>query len=1167
MSRPALVIGLGGTGQWVLTWLKRDLMLANNGKLPSNVKLLSIDTSTQLEAGAKRVTAEGDEEEGIEVGGVALEPDEFIYIGGDSMPEAERVKKGELTQIGKWYDAQTWLDTQAPAAFILDDGAGRLRQFGRIAVFKDMLGRDTGSRLWLAFDSALSAVRAMTTEQRRLEVIVVGSLAGGTGSGMFLDIALILRLMAKQKGIHHILRGYFALPSVFTNTPDAGMKARVFAAWRELNRFMVVDSDFQMPSIEYVENASQFRVEPTKRIFDACYLVDGKRGGQPLTEEAKYGAFPMMSEVISSILDEEAGTAYTQWITTNLAPEYTKHPDTPMYSAVGAYTVQVPAHFVQELSAYEFGQDMLLRFLQPRKKPDKFGRLAVSGAERHLALAAPDKNGEDKGRSGYERSPQFFKQTLSYQGNSGKPSLFMGRINSMNSQVKEGDRPRIVEDMARSGGSAKSKMGWAAIYPDLGDDPSLEAIKKDVMKYMKYKPLGLSRRDKETAEEARARFRSIPDDVRTQFGGIVTSDEGIDEYYGQFGDVLDKVEQAHLQIFRHQLRLKLTEILMGTSDDPLLARSGKLGYAWSYMDGVTDELSDFLALMTDIRRKREEIKPELKLKEQSLRAQKIMQSMLGKKFLLFWESPKVKQSEDNYLRIMTRLVDVRREDILHVYVDNTARQMKNIAAEMRDAVQTWILHLTTGDDSSGMPGLWDNIQSGKERVESAHGFDTRAGKVQMLIGDELPEFEEAELAKAMSRLRWEVAYKGNPARLHLNLFIDPETDDIPVAELRNPMLESSSELRMQVGQQNQYKLMDLARRQFSGVVARSTVEQAIREAYPDPSRFVEEIANVSAEPLFEGYSGHFALKKSNLIRIQSDDSYFIGAKGVQGELRARHGLNREIQSEKYSIQVVGSENKYKLTLVRTDDLYRFDHFAAWHDCKSAYENHVKQDADEGVYLEAALLHNFPAEARAVEYEKILCNRGAEYEPLHPRVVMLLEDVTAVRQFFMLAMLGKIYEADDKNVYRWELEWNRRDGSTEVFWLTPGWNMDKGKEEKKPNIFSALHGYVVIGRTQKPGRSAKINKKYAEQIIQDIPLSDRQAMIEQNLAEDGFIGALKKKSYDPDVRDDIVHQDFYDLAQVAEILLQARVKNIQARKEREGSKRRSSSLFKVYKPSS
>ena len=293
------------------------------------------------------------------------------------------------------------------------------------------------------------------------------------------------------------------------------------------------------------------------------------------------------------------------------------------------------------------------------------------------------------------------------------------------------------------------------------------------------------------------------------------------------------------------------------------------------------------------------------------------------------------------------------------------------------------------------------------------------------------------------------------------MYVDPETDDQPALELENPIFASSSDIRLQIGRQNQFKLMGLARRQFKGVVARTTVEQAIRETYAEPTRFVNEIANVSAEPLFAGYSGASALKKSNLIRVQSDAQYFTGSNGVQGELRNNNSLSRDIQDDKYSIQVVGSENKYKLTLVRTDDLYRFDHFQAWHDCQAAYENHVKQDRRQGTYLEAELLHNFPAEARAVEYERVLCDKGAKYKPLHPRVVMLLEDVAAIRQFFMLAMLGKVFEVDEDNIFRWELEWDTPSGS-ETFWLTPGWNVDTGDPERKPDVFSALHGYVVIG---------------------------------------------------------------------------------------------------------
>jgi len=44
MTRPAYIIGLGGTGQWIATFMKKELLEINDGALPENVKLLAIDT-------------------------------------------------------------------------------------------------------------------------------------------------------------------------------------------------------------------------------------------------------------------------------------------------------------------------------------------------------------------------------------------------------------------------------------------------------------------------------------------------------------------------------------------------------------------------------------------------------------------------------------------------------------------------------------------------------------------------------------------------------------------------------------------------------------------------------------------------------------------------------------------------------------------------------------------------------------------------------------------------------------------------------------------------------------------------------------------------------------------------------------------------------------------
>lgn len=1151
MSRPGLIVGLGGTGQWVLTWLKRDLMLSNNGRMPSNVKLLAIDTATQLEAGASRISAGGTREEGAEVGSVSLDKSEFIYIGGDSKPIAERVREGRLRQIGQWYKAQQWLDTQSPATFILDDGAGRIRQFGRMAIFKDILGQESGSVTWRAFRAAIESVRGKTDEQRRLEIMVVGSFAGGTGSGMFLDVSLILRMLAKQQNVHHVLRGFFALPSVFTNAPDRDMKARTFAAWRELNRFMVVNSDFPMPQIEYVENNNTFSIQPRERIFDACYLVDGRRGGRPLSDEAKFGVFPMMAEVVSAILDEQAGTAYTQWIFTNLAPEYTKRPDMPMYSAVGAYTIQVPAHFVQEYSRHLMGQEMIKSILQPRNEPDAFDRLTAQGAERHLALAAPDRNKEDPNTGGFRRRRSFFSSDAAYDGQRAVSSVFMKRIASLNEQSDD-ENTRAVVAGRLAAASVKSADSWAAYFPDLGDDPAFGPIQATVRNEMAYDVRkAYARGEKEKRADFEIRLRGLEDDLNTRLGGTNASGE---EYYGATGDALVEVQRAQMVLFRRLLRLRLLDLLMGRSDNALTARSGKLGYAWDYFNGVVREYETFLALLADVYERRKKDKPEIKMIGRFKQKEKQLAATRGKKLLFILDHPKEKSSETEFLNAQQALVELRREDILHHYVETTAREMKAAVEEVRDAIQRWIWHLATGDDASGLPGLWDEVRQSKKSVEDAHSFDTRTPRVQRLLKEQALPIDDDELARALSRWEWLATYEGSPPRLRLTAQILPENEGEKAAELEDPTRVATGEHRMIIGARNRDKLLDLAQRPFAGVVARTTVNEAIKEAYPDPVQFANNVANVTAEPLFDGDPQASPRRKSNLIRVSSDenDSYFSGADGLQGELRSIHNMDREVRDDTYGIQVVGSENPYKLTFVRTDDLYEYEQFSAWAECQEAYAEHMDRTAR---LLDPVLLQNFAAEGRSVTFERRLTQEpySRPYKPLHPRVVMLLEDPAALRQFFYLGMLGMVRPVEERDLYRWQLDWEKSTGP-QTFWLTRGWNRDLDEDSRpRPDILSAIHGYVVMRRTQQPGRNDAIDAEFAQRLIENevakIGREGEISMLENHLKPRGLVGGLEQRAFDPDVPGRVVHNDYADLALVARMLIEDRLADLRRNERR------------------
>ena len=1154
MTRPAVIVGLGGTGQWVLTWLKRDLMLSNKGVKPGNVSLLELDTARRLEAGAKRVTSAGREEQAAVVGDVMLSTDEFVYLGGDSRPVAEAVAKGEYRQIGQWYHASRWLTTQQPTAFILDDGAGRLRQFGRMAIYQDMLKRNT-SQLFQALQTALSGVRGQTDENRKLEIVVVGSFAGGTGSGMFIDVALILRMLAEQMNVHHVLRGFFALPAAFTDAPDTEMKARSFAAWRELNRFMVVDSDYPMPLIQYVENAPEFRIRPNRRLFDACYLVDGKRKGQPIAQEAKFGVFPMVAEVISSLLDEKAGAAYTEWISTNLAPEYAREPQTPMYSAIGAYTLQVPAHFVEERSSFDYAQAVLKHILTPRIQPDAEGRLNVTGAEKRLGLAAADQNLEDRGFAGRQRVGRLFSN-VERSGNITKPTMFHSRIYQLHEQsINNQQYASLVDRLARAGGAAANnaagKDSWVTFLPDLGGDPNFEAVRKAVEMQVNFDVRKeYARHPDEAGDAVRARVSRIPDDLRKRYGGLTSVIGGqnleIEDYYGQCGEELNKLLEAQTFLFRRLVGQHLEDILMGRSDDALVARSGKLGYAYDMFDGAAGVMSTFLKLMDDVKKRREEIKPELKLSAAAERSKKFLAETDGKK-LLFWEHPDVRKAEQGFLSDQQRLVEARREEILHVYVVRAAHAMKLAIEQARDAVERWILHLGTGDTASAVPGIWEGVRMGNRQVQESHAFDTASPGVQGLLADRILPYTEADIKKALASWNWHVQV--NEGDLSISASILSEEPGQADQELADPSKAVSREQREYLGKLNQLTLLSLTRKRFSGIVASSTVAEQIKRLYPQPQMFLDSLVTSRAEPLFVGRPDSSPRVRSNLIRVATGgnaDSYFQGPDGFEGLLRAANKQPRDKRAEKYAIQVVGSDNPYKLTFVRTDDLYKFTQFYAWDDCMSGYATHMDEEDNP---LDPVLMQNFSAEARAVEYERRIARSGQNYRPLHPRVVMLLEDPLALRQFIYLGMLGMLEETETKKGVHWELNWTRKDGP-QTLWLTPNWDPDADKTKRpRPDLFAALHGYVIMKVNREPGRRDPIDTDIAARIIEKELERDgvegEIKLINDNLAEDGFVGWMRSQAYNPEIPEEVVRQDFADLADVVEMMLRDKVDQLTA----------------------
>ena len=378
MARPTFVIGLGGTGQWVLTYLKNELQEINNGAMPDEVQLLGFDTQSpnvRLEGAA---ALEVDEERkkqltDAKVGNIRLDPiNEFFQIGSPLLNLVE-----ELDNANPKPREYEWLDTGyfrnlGPLVLNTIYGAGAYRPLGRLSLFNS--ASEVYQRLYNGLRRGQQtltnhALRA-DGEQEALSVIIVTSLAGGTGSGIFIDIAWLLRTAAKNLNFKDFnLSAFLVMPTAFEMTGQkTNNRLSAYAAWKELDRFMLYPGRFsETLKISYLPNQNPpLEAKCDVRIFDNTYLIDPV--GSVAHQDPDKGTFPVVAQTISALIDNQIGEVIAQDMS-NVASEIGKIPFGVYHNSAGAFTFKTPHHFANQQSFNEFSLAVLERLIEPDYGP------------------------------------------------------------------------------------------------------------------------------------------------------------------------------------------------------------------------------------------------------------------------------------------------------------------------------------------------------------------------------------------------------------------------------------------------------------------------------------------------------------------------------------------------------------------------------------------------------------------------------------------------------------------------------------------------------------------------------------------------------------------------------------------------------------------------------
>jgi hypothetical protein len=306
--RPTLFLGLGGTGKEVLLRLRRRFYerMGVVG-LPCMAYLwLDTDTRDNLAFG-ERV----DET----FAAVAFQPQEAISLLSGSV-------KDDLAQIlfnrRTWPQIHSWLPPEVGRyGAEIADGAGGVRAVGRLTYFNHFA--DTiNPALTEIIDSVRTHDRINRTRdffaRRELtppdildgatQIVLVSSLAGGTGCGTFLDAAFHLRHLVREYGVQveRIIAMLF-MPNVFYagSSGEVAMRSygNAYAALKELEYYTLrlanAQTDLSLDfETEWERGSNQSTAGPP---FNIAYLMEMKNeGGTPMEPENRTEVFDVVAE-------------------------------------------------------------------------------------------------------------------------------------------------------------------------------------------------------------------------------------------------------------------------------------------------------------------------------------------------------------------------------------------------------------------------------------------------------------------------------------------------------------------------------------------------------------------------------------------------------------------------------------------------------------------------------------------------------------------------------------------------------------------------------------------------------------------------------------------------------------------------------------------------------
>lgn len=1089
MAVPALIIGLGGTGSWVATYVKKEL-LELGGNTRNQVQILAYDTIPESEAtigGTGQIRGRGET-----TGGVRLGPGEFFFIGGNVQQLMREVARGQHPHLGSWLMADWYLQTLADKTFNLNEGAGQFRQFGRMAIFKDVAA-PSNSNIYGTINDALVKLKRNNPTMTGLQVFIVGSIAGGTGAGMFIDIAHLVRELSAQPNIglkgKMTIRGYLVLPDAFSRTVDQAwlrsMYARAYAGMRESRRFTVnFDYERGYPMAYHDGSGHPIWNGAIKgKLFDLLYFLDGQGGKNRLgSASLKHGVAPAIADAISAAIDGQAGAAFAAYVA-NIEAERASRiargdisGKTATYGSVGTYTLVFPIFHIMETWAHDLGLALLRQLVTPVAFDERSG----------LPTAlAPDANQEYLGEPGREAGYQFLRAN--------RPITYEQRDEGGNVRTEEieptllpGELARIAAEASRPNSGvvqmlvARQIADWEPTFAPHGQDRETRRLMQRVQGVLDRKMYArpgtpdqgeiLASDQHQQKEDPNLGVERIVQEVRVfknRYLGTEDPRTG-QRSGGQYRTALNEIVTYQVRRFALLLDNQMQSVLNGQPNSPaMIARGGKLGFLKDFLAGLFEAMElarDTLRRVQQIRRERGDSRRNAVADTRA--SELTMKQSADKKGLFGRPAGEAYQSQHRYLEVEMHLVDLLKVEATEDAIIQTVGLMLDYVLSATESVQAWEQAL-----ARQQAGLYSKLTTAKGLINS----DRQAAKdvvVRQIISN--PAYEDSRYQAYLSRVDggwmerlmgqfvWRLEHKRAAGRPKAHLVLTVRTGE-----------GQSKALQLDRPDENLQLWLQLCRKPFETARNEESLISYLVDhpVFRDPTRLADQIFENSGTLL--NFSGGDPVP-ANFLRAYFQSAEEAGhrnyLRNVVQHLAQKSG--QSVMEEVYDEETgetrteenkfarpLNSDDRFKLTLVFTQELIELERMTSYtHNGKQAYLSTEDR----------RLLHAFPAEVNTASFESRVPELRQKVRLFSDDVTLQLENLSHFKLFLMCYAYGLIkregeQDERDNRYLVWKLllppagefTADGRVAIEEEIWLT--------HRHQEPHILNALMTFNYIGQ--------------------------------------------------------------------------------------------------------